>query len=133
MANNFQYSTILRQAQVSLLQSTIGSSGTLSIYTGTQPALTTTAASGTLLVTITLPSSFLSSTAGVATLLGTWSANASGSGTAGYFRIVDGSSVCGIQGTCGLTSGFDLNLNNTSITSGQTVSVTVFTVTCANA
>lgn len=133
MANNLQYGSVLRTDQVGQIQTAVSTSGTFLIYTGTQPANCATGASGTLLCTITLPSTFLTSSAGVTTIAGTWSANAGASGTAGYFRILDGSSVCHVQGTCGLTSGFDLNLNNTSITSGQTCSVTAFTVTCANA
>jgi hypothetical protein len=43
--------------------------------------------------------------------------------------MYDGSSVCAVQGN--VTT--DLVLNNTSITSGQTVSVTQFNVTDANA
>ena len=63
------------------------------------------------------------------TIAGTWSVAASATGTAATFRMYDGSSVCHVQGN--VTT--DLVLNNTSITSGQTVTVTQFSVTAGNA
>ena len=125
----FQFGTTLRNNRVGQLQTTVGGSGTLLILTGTEPATCATTQTGTLLATIVLPATFLTSSGGVTTLAGTWSVAASGTGTAGYFRILDGSSVCHIQGN--VTS--DFVLNNTSITSGQTVSVTSFSVTDGNA
>lgn len=59
---------------------------------------------------------------------------ASGTGTAATFRIYDGSAVCHIQGNVTATGGGgDLTLDNTSLASGQTVTITTFTVTAANA
>jgi hypothetical protein len=81
-----------------------------------------------VLCTITLPAAFLTSSGGVTTLVGTWSNTASATGTAASFRIKDGSAVCHVQGN--VTT--DLILNNTSITSGQTVTVTQFSVTAGN-
>jgi hypothetical protein len=64
---------------------------------------------------------------------GTWSATASATGTAAHFRLYDsGGSTCKIQGTVGAGSG-DLSLDNTSITSGQTVTISTFTLTDGNA
>jgi hypothetical protein len=45
---------------------------------------------------------------------------------------VDSTGTCCIDGNVG-TSGSDLNLNSTSITSGQNVAVTSFTITEGNA
>ena len=62
------------------------------------------------------------------------SATASASGTAAFFRILDGAgdtatgSQCIIQGTCG-TSNADMVLNTTSIISGATINITSHTVT----
>lgn len=123
-----QFSVALRNAQVGAIQTTTGSSGTLLILTGSVPATCATAQSGSLLATITLPTTFLTSSGGSTTIAGTWSTSATGTGTAGYFRILDVSSNCVVQGN--VTS--DLVLNNTSIASGQTVTVTTFTVTAAN-
>jgi len=128
----FQFGSTLRNNRVSQLQSTVWTTGaapTLLILSGSEPANCAATQTGTLLATITLPTTFLSSSGGVTTLAGSWSVAASTTGTAGYFRILDNASVCHIQGN--VTT--DLVLNNTSITSGQTVTVTSFTVTDANA
>lgn len=108
-------------------------SGFLKIYTGAQPAVNG-AVTGTLLVTLPLSATaFASSTAAGGTVTATanaiTSANAVATGTAGYFALVksDNTTVVG-TGTVG-TSGCDLNLTSTSITSGQSIPVTSFSVT----
>jgi hypothetical protein len=125
----YQYGVTLRNNQVSQIQATVGASGTLKIFSGAEPANCAAADPTGLLATITLPASFLTSSGGVTTIAGTWSVAASGTGTAASFRMYDGSSVCHVQGN----TTTDLVLNNTSITSGQTVTVTAFTVTAGNA
>jgi hypothetical protein len=125
----FQYGATLRNNQISQIQTTIGASGTLKIFSGAEPANCAAADPAGLLATIALPASFLTSAAGVTTLAGSWSASASAGGTAASFRMYDGSSVCHVQGN--VTT--DLVLNNTNITLGQTVTVTSFTVTAGNA
>jgi hypothetical protein len=125
-----QYSTTLRNNQVGQIQTTVGASGaTLKIFSGAEPANCGTADPSGLLATIALPASFLTSSGGVTTLAGTWSVAASATGTAASFRIYDSTPTCHVQGN--VTS--DLILNNTSIASGQTVSVTTFAVTAGNA
>lgn len=125
----FQYGSALRTNQVGQLQSTVGSSGVLKIFSGTEPVNCAAGDPTGLLCTITLPATFLTSAAGVTTIAGTWSANASAAGTAATFRMYDGSAVCHIQGN----TTADLVLNNTNIASGQTVTVTSFSVTAGNA
>ena len=125
----FQYGTTLRNNQVSQIQSTIGTSGTLLIFSGAEPANCAAADPSGLLATITLPASFLTSSGGVTTIAGSWTVAASGTGTAACFRMKDGSAVCHVQGN----TTTDLVLNNTSIATGQTVTVTSFSVTDGNA
>ena len=125
----FQYGTTLRNNQVSQIQATVGSSGLLKIFSGAEPANPAAADPSGLLATITLPATFLTSSGGATTIAGTWSTTASATGTAATFRIYDGSAVCHVQGNCTT----DLVLNNTSIASGQTVTVTAFSVTAGNA
>ena len=125
----YQYGVTLRNNQVAQIQSTIGASGALKIFSGAEPVNCAAADPTGLLATITLPASFLTSSGGVTTIAGTWSATASGTGTAATFRMYDGSSVCHVQGN----TTADLVLNNTSITTGQTVTVTAFSVTAGNA
>src|SRR5579859_3394057 len=125
----YQYSTTLRTNQVGQIQTTIGGSGVLKIFSGAEPVNCAAADPSGLLATIALPSTFLTSSGGSTTLVGTWSTTASATGIGATFRMYDGSGTCHVQGN----TTQDLVLNNTSITSGQTVSATQFNVTCANA
>lgn len=125
----FQYGVVLRNNQVSQIQTSIGGTGTLKIFSGAEPANCAAADPTGLLATITLPASFLTSSGGVTTIAGTWSVAASGTGTAQSFRMYDGSAVCHAQGN----TTTDLVLNNQSIATGQTVQVTAFSVTAGNA
>ena len=124
----YQYGVTLRNNQVATIQTTVGASGTLKVFSGAEPANCAAADPTGLLATITLPASFLTSSGGVTSIAGTWSVAASATGTAASFRMYDGSSVCHVQGN--VTT--DLVLNNTSITTGQAVSVTQFSVTAGN-
>lgn len=133
MANNLQYSVTVNNARLDAIESTAGTAVKLRLYSGSQPANCATAASGTLLLDIALPSDWMSNAAASSKAkTGTWSGAATGSGTAGYFRIYDSAGTnCHIQGTVG-TTGCDMNVDNTSINSGQTVTVNTFTINAAN-
>ena len=56
---------------------------------------------------------------------------AGATGTATWFRIVTSGNTCVVDGTVG-TSGANLNLATTSISSGATVSITSLTITDGN-
>lgn len=103
---------------------------TLKIYTGSQPAAGG-AATGTLLVTITLPADAMAAaSAGVASKSGTWSGVAGATGTAGWFRIESSAGSRWYDGAVtGTGGGGEIELTSTSITSGQTVTITSFSVT----
>jgi len=107
--------------------------GKLRIYTGTQPASGDDAASGTLIVEITLPNpAFGAASNGVASKAGTWQANASGAGTnvAGWARMLNSALDKNIDYSVTITgSGGDMELQNTSIANGQQVTVTTATLT----
>lgn len=132
-----QYSVTVRNAQLDAFESTTGASAILRILSGTVPANCATAQSGTLLASLSLPSDWMSAaSAGSKALLGTWNdTSADATGTAGYFRILDSTgTTCHAQGTITATGGGgDMTLDNTSIASGQTVTVTSFTLTAGNA
>lgn len=135
-----QLSEAVRNARLDSIETTIGGTAILRIYSGAMPASTATAVSGTMLVSMTLPADWMNAAAtGQKTMLGTWSgtgdAGASTGTTAGYFRIWNnGVTVCGLQGTVTATGGGgDMTLDNASIASGQTVNVSSFTLTDANA
>ena len=132
---SLQYSTTLRNNQLGQVQSTIGTSPHMIIYTGSAPANCAAAATGTTLVDITLPSDWMNNpSSGSVTKLGTWTGTASGTGTAGYYRVYDsGITTCGIQGTVTATGGGgDMTLDNTSIASGQQVTISTYTISAGN-
>jgi hypothetical protein len=117
--------------------------GVIRIYSGTQPTSANDAESGTLLVEISLNSGtfvpseytygiqFGTASGGIISKLGgeVWSGTAVATGTAGWFRLYDnsrttGASTTGIRldGTVG-TTGAQLIVSSTSISSGATVTI----------
>jgi hypothetical protein len=131
-----QFSTAVRNARLDAFESTTGTTAKLRILTGSPPANCGTAESGSLLCELTLPSDWLDpASGGTKAKAGTWSGTASGTGTAGYFRIVDNAgTTCHQQGTVTATGGGgDMTVDNTSIASSQTVTVTGYTLTDGNA
>ena len=111
---------------------TVGISAILEIRSGAQPANCAAADSGTLLASMSLASDWMSNaSSGAKDKLGTWSdSSANNTGTAAHFRIKDSSgTTCGLQGSVTATGGGgDLTLDNTSIASGQGVTITAFTL-----
>lgn len=131
-----QYSTAVRNAKLDAVETQIGVSAILKIWTGAAPANCGTADSGTNLAACSLPSDWMNgASAGSKTKLGTWSATAANTGTAGYFRLYASDGVtCGSQGTVTATGGGgDMTVDNTSFASGQTFTVTAFTLNSGNA
>lgn len=128
-----QLSTGVRDARLDAIETAIGTSAILKVFTGSQPANCATADSGTLLSTMTLPSDWMAgSSGGTKSKSGTWQQlSASGTGTPGYFRIYNSAgTTCHIQGSAAVGSG-DLNCDGT-FTAGQTVTVNSFSLTDAN-
>lgn len=129
-----QYSSAIYLARLDLVESTTGASAKLRIFSGSQPANCAAADSGTLLCEMTLPADWMNAASGTTkTLLGTWSgtASAGAAATPTHFRIWNNAgTTCHVQGTCGIGAG-EMQVNGT-ITSGQTCSVTAFTLTAAN-
>jgi len=132
-----QLSVAARNARLDAIETATGTAAVLKIRTGAQPATCATADSGTVLATMTLPSDWMNAaSSGTKTLLGTWEdTSADATGTAAHFRLYasDGT-TCHAQGSITATSGGgDMELDNTSIASGQQVTVTTFTLTDGNA
>lgn len=131
-----QLSIAVRNARLDAIETNIGTSAVLKIRSGAQPATCATADSGTVLATLSLPVDWMAAaSSGSKALSGTWQdLSADAAGTAGHFRIYDsGGTVCGIQGSITATGGGgDMTLDNTSIASGQQVTITSFTLTDAN-
>lgn len=135
---SLQYSVAVNNARLDQIEAQIGTNTSLLIYSGLPPATCAAAPTGNLLASINLPADWMAAASSATKAKsGTWSATASGTGTAGYFRICSGSptDVAGIQGVIETTGGSptgDMGLDNTSITSGQTVTVSTFTITAGN-
>jgi len=130
-----QYSVTVRNAKLDAVETAIGASAVLKIRTGSVPANCAAADSGTVLATINLPSDWMdAATGGTKSKAGTWTdASADASGTAAHFRLYasDGT-TCHAQGTVG-TSATDMIVDSVSFTSGQSFTVTTFTLTAGNA
>ena len=104
--------------------------GVLKIWTGSPPGANN-AATGTLLGTITLANpSFGSPSSGVATMLGVpLSGSCVASGTAGYYRFLDGAGNVVHEGVVA-TSAADYNFSGgVAFLSGGTITVNSFTIT----
>ncbi len=132
-----KYSVAVRNAQLDAFETACGVSAILKIRTGSAPANCAAADTGTVLATLNLPSDWMAAAAsGVKSKSGTWEdVSADATGTAGHFRLYasDGTTVHA-QGEITATGlGGDLTLDNTSIASGQTVTITSFTLTAGNA
>lgn len=128
------FSTTTRNEMVQRVQVNIdlgAGAGLFRIYDSTRPATCGTAT--TLLAELTFSDPCApSASGGVLTMSAiTADASANATGTATWFRNVDSTGTCVVDGNVG-TSGSDLNLNSTSIATGQQVSVTSDVITEGN-
>jgi len=137
-----QLSDTIIGAMLNVIETTISpafEAPRLKIYTGSPPATVAAAATGSLLVDMTLPGDWMAAASGSAPVTkvkaGTWEdTSADGSGNAGYFRIfANDNTTPHIQGTVTATGGGgDMTLDSIVITAGQTVTITTFTLSGAN-
>lgn len=130
-----QLSATVRNARLDQVETTIGVSPTLKIFSGAEPVNCAAADPAGLLLSIPLPADWMAAaSAGTKSKLGTWSASASGTGTAQSYRIYDAGAVCHIQGSCSLGGGGgDMTLDNTNMQSGQVITVNSYSWTDGNA
>ena len=141
MANNLDYNDALKNAMLDTIDGQVGAAGKLQIFAHTATPTIDAADAGTKVADITMGATMMAAAAaGAISKAGdTWSdTSADATGTANYFRVKTsaagtGASTTIMQGTVGLSAGtFDLELDNTSITAGQTVTVSAFTITGGN-
>lgn len=108
--------------------------GYIEIRTGSQPATVATAASGTLLGTVTLSDPAFGNATAASPSVATASAitndsSADASGTAGWFRAYDSAGTGVIDGNITATGGGgDMTLDTVSIVAGGVISITSWTV-----
>ena len=127
-----QYSLTHRTNAMTQLNTDIGINAVLKIFSGSPPANCGTADSGVLLVTFAgNAAAFGTAASQVLTASAIANAVAAATGIAGYFRIYPAAATTTnavVQGLCG-TSGSDMNMTSTSITSGQTIVFNSMTIT----
>ena len=132
----FQMSTALRNARLDAIETLVGTSAKIKIFTGSKPANCAAADSGTVLATWNLASDWAAAASGGSKSLSSTplSTTAGASGTAGYYRLYasDGA-TCHMQGTVtAVGGGGDLTLDNPNISNGQTVNITSWSITDGN-
>ena len=132
-----QYSVAVRNARLDAVETTTGADAVLKIRTGARPANCAAADTGTVLATLTLPTDYMAAASGgTKAKTGTWQdTSADATGTAAHFRLYasDGT-TCHAQGTVTATAGGgDMEVDNTSFASGQSFTVSTFTLTAGNA
>lgn len=136
MSSNLKYSASLKNAQQDAITTKLGANAVLNIYSGAQPANPDTAIGAqVLLASLACNATFAPAAAGGVLTLnaissGTGTAGAAGGTAATWFRLTTSGAVAHVDGTVGI-SGADLNLNNTNIATGQTVSITSATLSNA--
>lgn len=134
---NLSYTDTVRNSKMDAVDAAVNGgagAGVLKIYDGTQPADADTAVSGqTLLAELTFSDpAFGAASGGVITANSiTDDSSANATGTAAWFRVEDSTGTTVFDGdvTTSAAGTGDLQLDSTSITSGQTVSVSSFTIT----
>lgn len=127
-----QLSVAVRNARLDAIETAIGASAVLRMFTGAPPANVATANSGTEIATMNFPSDYFANAAsGQKAKSGTWQdLLANNAGTLGHFRIYasDGT-TCHLQGTITATGGGgDMEVNNTVVAANQQIDVTTFTL-----
>ncbi len=131
-----KFSVAVRNARLDALETAIGTSAVLKIRSGAAPTNITDADSGTVLATLSLPSDWMANAAsGSKSKSGTWQdTSADNTGTAAHFRLYasDGTTQH-MQGSITATGGGgDMTVDNTSFVTGQSFTVTAFTLTDGN-
>jgi hypothetical protein len=128
------FSTALRNARLDAITTKIQVSapGFLDIYDGTQPATCGTATTRLAHITLANPAAPAAS-GGVLTFSAISSSTATGTSTATWARLTDGTGACVMDSAATLTTGAGpVKLTNTSLVSGQTVTVSSVALTEGN-
>lgn len=136
-----QLNVATRNARLDTIETTNGTSCSLEIRTGSQPANCAAASTGTILATVNLPSDWLAAaSSGSKAINGLWQdLSADNTGTAAHFRLYNSQATkdgttCFLQGTVtGTGGGGDMEVSSTSFTAGQSFTVNTFTLTDGNA
>lgn len=128
-----QLSVAARNGMLNAIETEGGTSAILKIRTGAPPATCATADSGSVLATLNLPADYMAAAgSGTKAKSGTWEdLSADATGTAAHFRLYKSdATTCFLQGTVTATGGGgDMECSTVSFVTGDTVTVTTFTLT----
>jgi len=141
MATNLQLSTAARIGLLDAIETAAGATAKAKIFTAAQPTSCSAADPAGAVAAFTLPTDWMSAASAAGNVVtkiftagAAWTTTASAAGTAASFRIyANDGTTCHIQGTCGQTTGFDLNFDNPVLAASQTVTISGFTFTAPNA
>jgi hypothetical protein len=132
-----QMSETVRNARLDAIETAIGATAVVKIFTGAQPANTGAANSGTELVSYTLASDWAGAAAAGSKAFSSTPISGTGlaDGTAGHYRVyASNGTTCHMQGSVTASGGGgDMTVSNTSIATGQAVNITSWTITDGNA
>lgn len=130
-----QLSVSVRNGMLDSIETVVGVSPVLKLFTGAQPANCAAANSGTELFSETCPADWAAAAgSGAKAKSGTWSAAGIAAGSAAHFRLYasDGT-TCHLQGSVTATGGGgDLTIDNVVVAVDQVVTVNTFTINAAN-
>lgn len=134
MAANPMTSNLAVRAALDAMTALLGGTAYIEVRTGSMPATTLTADSGTLLATMNFSATAFPASANDTLGNALATANAisadvsiDATGTAGYFRAKSGAGVVIFQGTCG-TSAADMILTTTSLVIGGQLACSSYTI-----
>jgi len=141
MANNLQLSTAARAGLLDAIETAGGATAKMKIFSAAQPTSCSAADPAGALAAFTLPTDWMSGASAAGNVVtkvfitgAGWTTTASAAGTAASFRIyANDGTTCHVQGTCGATTGYDLNFDNPVLATSQTVTISGFTLTAPNA
>lgn len=128
MAHDTRCSIAIRNAKADVM-ATEANGGFLRVYSGSRRATPDDAATGTMLVELTLSNpAFGAAVDGVLTANAITSGTAAASGTASWFTVTASDGTALFDGACGI-SGSDLNMASLNIVAGASISASSFTYT----
>lgn len=132
----FKVADAIANAMLDAYETAIGASPILRLRSGAPPAGLSSASTGTVLASMTLPADFMAAaSARSKAKSGTWEdLSADAAGTVGHYEIVKADGTTRVeQGTVTATGGGgDMTIDNTVIAAGQPITVTGFTKTMPN-
>ena len=134
-----QQSTTVRNAILDAIETAVGTTAVVKIFSGSQPANCAAANSGTELASFTLASDWMAAASGGAKSFNnlpiSTTAIAGAPTNAGHYRIyASNGTTCHEQGSITVAGGGgDMIIDNLSISTGQTVRITAYTKTAAHA